>query len=148
MQQTIALLQHSLDSMHLSGLACLKASSGITELAQNQMRTLVNFAQRNTDLNNQTTSQELTRRLFDDELHIAARDTCVLVTGQLIEAQATMLDAAKSVIDCSQAWLLSRVAETYQSLSPIAADAPAEAEAEIAAEAEVSTPRSRRKNGG
>jgi hypothetical protein len=147
MQQTIALLQHSLDSMHVSALACLKAGSGISELAQNQMRSLVDYAQRNTDLDHQTPPQELTRRLFDEELHLAARDTCVLITGQLIEAQATMLDAAKSVVDCSQAWLLGRIAESYQSARPTAEAAATATEIEVEAEPEVAAPRGRRKSG-
>lgn len=144
MQQTIALFQHSLDSMHTSALACIKAGSGIAELAQNQMRTLVDYARRNADFEAKPTAQEFTRRLLDHDFHAAARDTCVLATGQLIEAHATVLDAAKSVIDCSHAWLLGRIAVPAPSALAIGDEVVADA-APDSAEEEVA-PRARRKS--
>jgi non-ribosomal peptide synthetase component F len=148
MQQTAALIQHSLDSMHLSAQACLKAGGGITELAQNQMRALLDYARRNATLDQTVTAQEWTSRLLDHEFHTAARDTCVLATGQLIEAHATVVDAAKSVIDFSHAWLLGRVAETYPALVAEASPEPdAEVAAESGSESATGAGRARRKNG-
>ena len=107
--QTSALINDSLDALHRSALACLAAGDGISTLAQDHARTVADITRRNLCGEPPATAQEWLAGMLDGDLQIAGRDACVHAAEHIGAANVALLEAARAVIERSQAWLLDQL---------------------------------------
>jgi len=128
MDNAITLWLRAIDATQRSTLAWLQAGMDIGDLCRHQAWSLAAWGRDAVDGGLAPWAPDLVRLYLYDQPQMQARDSAIMATGKLIEAQATMLDAGKEVIDCGHAWLLGCVALSFPqgSASAAAAAEPAQ----------------------